>query len=482
MANKFRQIAKRRARNRIPWLLATTISLFASALFAQEAPQRKEIRALQDPPEQSMKKGSNLEAAQLDQPALRLEDLEQMALQNNPALAQAQAQIRAAAGKARQAGLYPNPIVGYKGDEIRGGSFRGGEQGFFVSQDIVLGGKLSAARKTAQQEIVEANAGLEEQRYRVLNTVRILFYRALGAQRMLALRARLSQLADEVVQTSYRLANVGQADQPDVLQAEVEARLGALEVINAEQEERRIWRELAAAVGKSDLPVRRLGADLEDFPQIDPEQWLDKLLRESPAVKRGQAELARSEAALALARKVPIPDLLLRAGLQQDRELNEFSGRSVGLIGFVEAGVQIPIFNRNQGNTETAQADVERSRQEVTRIQLRLRRQFAPVLEQYVASRAAAESYQRDILPRAQKAYDLYLKKYQAMQAAYPQVLISQRTLFQLQADYVRALESVWTSSVAMQGFLANDGLSAAESADPIAGGASAIGLSVTKR
>ena len=52
-----------------------------------------------------------------------------------------------------------------------------------------------------------------------------------------------------------------------------------------------------------------------------------------------------------------------------------------------------------------------------------------------------AESYKRDILPKAQKAYDLYRKKYQQMQAAYPQVLIAQRTLFHLQIAYLRALE-----------------------------------------
>ena len=78
---------------------------------------------------------------------LRLEDLEQMGLANNPTLRQADAEVRATQGRWRQAGLYPNPTVGYQGEQIRGGSFRGGEQGAFVQQDIVLGGKY--ARLTA---------------------------------------------------------------------------------------------------------------------------------------------------------------------------------------------------------------------------------------------------------------------------------------------------------------------------------------------
>ena len=49
---------------------------------------------------------------------LSLEDLENIALQNNPTLSQARAKIGAATGKMIQAGLVPNPIFGYQGNEI----------------------------------------------------------------------------------------------------------------------------------------------------------------------------------------------------------------------------------------------------------------------------------------------------------------------------------------------------------------------------
>src|SRR5882724_8335437 len=67
---------------------------------------------------------------------ITLEELQQMALQNNPTLAQSAANIRAAAGRKKQSWLYPNATVGYQGEQIRGGSSHGGEQGFFVQQDI----------------------------------------------------------------------------------------------------------------------------------------------------------------------------------------------------------------------------------------------------------------------------------------------------------------------------------------------------------
>src|SRR2546423_306035 len=108
---------------------------------------------------------------------MSLEDLEKIALANNPTVAQVQANLLAATGRARQAGFYPNPTVGYYGDEIRGGYTRGGKQGGFISQPIVLGGKLGAARRVAGRLRDEAGTSGEVQRLRVLTNSRAFFFR-----------------------------------------------------------------------------------------------------------------------------------------------------------------------------------------------------------------------------------------------------------------------------------------------------------------
>lgn len=53
-------------------------------------------------------------------PTYQLEDLERMATAHNPTLIQAQRAVEAARGRQWQSGLYPNPTVGYEGEEIRG--------------------------------------------------------------------------------------------------------------------------------------------------------------------------------------------------------------------------------------------------------------------------------------------------------------------------------------------------------------------------
>jgi len=395
-----------------------------------------------------------------DQKTITLEELQQMALQNNPTYRQSAANIQAAESRKKQSGLYPNPTVGYQGEQIRGGSFHGGEQGLFVQQDIVLGGKLGLNRQILDQELKQAETEADEQKLRVATNVRMSYIQALAAQQTLELRHNLSELADDTVETSHQLANVGQADAPDVLESEVEAEQAQLAVTMAEQNQQRVWKALAAVVGNPRLPLMRLQGRLEDTPPVNADELVEKIVNESPAVRIAELGVKRAEAALARAKREPIPDLQLRAGMQQNGELLA-DGRSVGLQGFANVGVRIPIFDRNQGNVAAAKADAERAKREVERVKLVLRERAATVVQNYAFSQAAVDRYRNQMIPRAQKAYEMYTKKYQAMAAAYPQVLIAQRTVMQLQVAYTTALETFATSSLSLQSYLLTDGLEA---------------------
>ena len=395
-------------------------------------------------------------------PGLRLEDLERMALAGNPTMAQARANVLVSAGLARQAGLYPNPTVGYYGDEIRGGYSGGGKQGGFISQTIVTGGKLGAARRVAQLLARQAETSGEVQRLRILNNVRMMFYQVLAAQRLVEVRQNLAKLAADATQTSHQLANVGQADRPDVLQAEVEQQQMNVSLRIAQQNLRSSWRTLGAVVGKHDLAQARLDGDLESIPDLNYEAWLATTLRDSPQVKLAQQAVEGAEASLAQAKKAPIPDLQLYGNLSQNNEpLMETSPRITGLNGGVQIGVQLPIFNRNQGNIAAARAEIEIAKQELVRVKLQIARDVSDLFRDYDAARATVQQYKNEMLPRAEQAYKLYQANYQNMAAAYPQTLIAQRTLFQLEVDYVQALESAWQGALGIRGFGLIDGLAA---------------------
>jgi cobalt-zinc-cadmium efflux system outer membrane protein len=132
-----------------------------------------------------------------------------------------------------------------------------------------------------------------------------------------------------------------------------------------------------------------------------------------------------------------------------------------GWEGIAEVAVLIPLFNRNQGNVAAARADIDRAGQEKKRIALTLRERAAMAVDQYANARLMAVEYRDDMLPLAKKAYGLMVEKYGQMLASYPRVLESQRKLYELQIEYIAALESVWTNGIALQGYLLTDGLEA---------------------
>ncbi|HEU0006038.1 MAG TPA: hypothetical protein VFS12_08620 [Terriglobia bacterium] len=95
-------------------------------------------------------------------------------------------------------------------------------------------------------------------------------------------------------------------------------------------------------------------------------------------------------------------------------------------------GVEIPFFNRNQGNVAAARANLGRAK--FSECGFLFACEWHGYKE-YQDALITAERYRAQMIPRAQQAYDLYVNNFRRMAAAYPQVLIAQRNLFQLQQD-----------------------------------------------
>lgn len=383
------------------------------------------------------------------------------ARQHNPTYRQAEAGIRAARARAQQSALYPNPTVGYAGDEIRGGESHGGKQGFFVEQTIVTGGKLNRARDVFTKETQLAEIEAEEQKIRVETAIKMAFYRVLAAQEMADARADLAHIADQSLETLRRLQNTGQADETELLAAELEARRMKLSARQMENTLREEWRSLASVLGQPDLPVQTVAGDLEHgWPELD-EHQVETVATQSPANRIASATADRAGAELARAQREKIPDILARAGLDYNHEPLDNPFLTTGWQWNAQLAVQLPLFNRNQGNIAVARAGIDRAAAEQQRVALTLRERASSAFDEYANARLTAEEYRDNILPLAKKSYSLMSARHSEMLAAYPRVLESKRKLFELQTEYIASLESLWATGLALQGFLLTDGLEA---------------------
>ena len=391
---------------------------------------------------------------------LTLQELEERALARNPTLAQAQAAIRAAEGHRSQAGRNPNPLVGYEGEELTLNKDKWARQThhyFFLEQRIVIGRKLKRGQELFEAARVEAGSRAEVQQQRVRNAVRSLYYEALVAARMVEARTELARVAREAVATSEELLNVGQADQPDLLEAQIEADRAEIEEQSALYEQKALWQVLAAVVGEPDMPLRPLAGDPEEgIPILEQETLLTGLLRDSPEIKAAEATMRRGQAAVQRSLSERLGDLTIRGGPSYNYDTSHGLG---GWAGHLELAFPLPLFNRAQGSVAAAEAEAEMAQAEVRRVELALRTRLAARFQEYARARALVERYRASVIPKAQKAYELYLARFREMGAAYPQVLVAQRTLGQVRAEYLDALDDVWHHAIVLQGFLLEGGL-----------------------
>ena len=118
--------------------------------------------------------------------------LVQAAAAGNPRLARANALVEVARGRVLQAGLRPNPVFGFTADEL---GDRTGPMGILspqVSQEFVLGGKLSLGQAVAAKEVDRAALDALGERYAVVAAVRAAAYD------LAALRQRANVLGEVV--------------------------------------------------------------------------------------------------------------------------------------------------------------------------------------------------------------------------------------------------------------------------------------------
>ena len=399
--------------------------------------------------------------AQIVSEGLSLADLEAMALQHNPTLAQAAALIGISQGRALQAGLYPNPTIGYTSEQIGVEGTAGELQGGFLQQEIVTAGKLRLSRAKYQQEAYQAQVQAMAQQLRVVNGIRMAFYEVLAAQRLIDLHRELLQNAEDAVRTTEELFNVGQANEPDLLQAQIEAEQARVDLGNAEKRYRRDWQHLVNLIGVPTLAPAPLDGMLEpEGPPLDAEQALSTVLQESPELQFNRAEVVRDRITVQRERVEPIPNVVARfVGGKNFESGDDVFGAQIGF--------SLPIFDRNQGTICQAQAELARAQADVVRLELALRTRFADAYNRYATAWDLARSYQETSLPKAQRAYELYQDYFRQRRATWPQVLVAERAYVQYQREYIDTLVTLRRAEVEINGLLAVDGLTQPPSPTP---------------
>ena len=384
--------------------------------------------------------------------AFTLADLEGMAFQNNPTLAAAAARMNVARGRQVQAGLYPNPVVGYHGVEmgLRGTS---GQQGGFISQRFITGGKLGLDQAIAGKEIDEAHFRFHAQERRVLTDVRLRFYDALVAQRRVALTKELAGIGDELVAATEKLIEGRQGTENDLLQAEIRSDESHILLDNALNQNVEAWRRLAAVVGVPTMQMSPVTGELNaDMPSFDWDTCYATVLGGNPALQAARTRVDRARIVISRAKREPIPNIDLSVSHRHHNVTNDN-------VTNVQVGIPIPIFNRNQGNIRSAEAEWVAACNEVKRIELELQDRLAVAYRRYANARQQADRYSKRMVPRAKKSLRLVTDGYESGQIKYLPLLTAQQTYLQVNLSYLDSLQELRAAASMIDGQLLSESL-----------------------
>ncbi len=387
--------------------------------------------------------------------ALSLADLESLALQNNPTLSQAQAAVDQERGTYRQAGLYPNPQVGYLNGSASNSAVKQ-SNGVFLSQEFVTGHKLDLAQQTVSQEVKRFQWDVEAQRMRVLNDLKIRYYEVLGAQEGMAVAQRLVKIAEESLGIAERSLQGKQGTRTDVLQAKVQLETVRLSLEDAEYRYAAAWEQLATITGTSPMqPVPLVGDLAGEIPHLDLETCWQELLARSPQLRSSESELDHGWATYREARAQAIPNVTLQTVAEYDRATQATTVSTL-------VALPLPLYNRNQGNIDKASADIRADQAEICRVQLVLRDQLADSFRRYKTSLRQTERLKQTIVPSAEENWLLTKQLYTAGETAFVPVLVAQQTYFESQLAYVEALTELHKVVTEINGLQLTGGLNPA--------------------
>lgn len=369
-----------------------------------------------------------------------LEEFVVLAERSHPRLRHARALVEAARGKAVQARLYPNPVIAGSSPQMAGAD---SQWNGYVAQDIVTAGKLRLAQQAALREVQKAEYDLIRARFDVLTGVRGSFYALLVSQR----RAEIFKLLLDIAKRSYdigaELAKAGEVTKADVLFWSIEKDRAEVRLINASVFIETGRRELAAAVGLPKADVGMIEADLfQVLPNFDLKQLQEAVAFRNAKPRAAEAGIAQAQWMLERAVVEPIPNVNLMGGYQRQVD---YPPQDQGLV---QVMLEVPLFDRNQGNIRSARADIATSRATLREVEIDLAAQTAQVINIYRQAQRLVNWYEEFILPKARETLQITQQLYARGEVTFLNLLEAQRILTQTELAFVEAQSERWDGAV----------------------------------
>ena len=379
---------------------------------------------------------------------ITLDEAVRFALQANPEIMVVQHARSAESAAILQAAARPNPTLSAQVEDLRS-QYRNST--ILLSQPLETAGKRDMRMAAADANLAIADADILIAQAEVNAKVYSAFYQVLAAQQAQNLAQELLKISTQSKEATVKRVLAGKVSPVEETRAKVAEAGLKMELAMASQQLISSRKRLASLWGniRSDNATFTATGELDNFNEIATLDDLIKQLQFSPKLHKATLAITQKQALRDIEKAKQTPDVTLSLGAKRNEELGGITQAVIGL------SVPIPVFDRNQGNLQGAQARQLQAESEKIALENQLTKELNDAYGRRKLQIEAAHTYSADILPGAQSAYEAARKGFEFGKFSFLEVLDAQRTFFQAKTQHIQTLISAHEAQADIQNILA---------------------------
>lgn len=367
------------------------------------------------------------------------------ALKKNPQYLSEKAGILEAQADVRISKAFPNPSVDYEGSNIFNNptsANRFAPTQLIVAQQLPIWGKRGLGIDVSQLNLRSKEQDVSVTKLLLVQAVKNAFYTALAQEQLVDIAKTNYELSEDTLKAATRLYEEGETALGDKLRAESELAETRKDVIDSEKSFNHAKAELNFVLGRSANTSVSLEGELP-FIEVKEtvDSLIDKALSKRPELSRDELTLNSLQKELSLATRSYFPDPEIGFITESGDET------SYGLT----FGISLPLWYQGQGEIAKAKAQIVRQESTIMLQRNQISLEVKNAYSDLEGFKDQIELFQKDLIPDAEKAFDITNKAYTLGAEMIINLFEARRTLINARRGYVQALLDYNVSLAALE-------------------------------
>ena len=382
---------------------------------------------------------------------IRIEDALAAALMGNHELQGFSWEMRAGEARVLQARKRPNPELDFRLYRLaQPGMSDEGRGRLIISQDFELGKKRKRRVALASSERALAEWDYKTKRVEVAAVVTARVAAVLGAQRRAESETRFVEFIEATGAKVGELVHAGRLGNLETHRVARRAGLARVDLERAKSLLSAARFALAATWGSRRPLFVTVVGDLERMKPVPDIETVLAFAENSPTLARWDTEIARSEAAVKLARSGRVPDLQYGIGVRREQGMSDDDY-------LIDLEIDLPIFDRKQGEIREAQYGLARTRSAREAARALAAERIAEAYYALSASEVRSRTLRNEVLPAARAIFSAFDMVFEENATNVDDLLDARRDVARAERDHTEALVDYQQSLATLESLVGRD-------------------------